>query len=91
MAQCFYCSSEANVLSERVNASGDLKTLKLDCGHTVTVAVILSLSRFSTSELKSKLSYEKRLLKMRNIGKLARDGAEKYIVALEAELKDRRA
>jgi hypothetical protein len=66
-----------------------LKTVTLDCGHTFSVAVILSLSRFSTVELKNKLNYQKRLAKMKNLSKLTRECAERYIVELEAELKGR--
>jgi hypothetical protein len=91
MAQCYYCSNEAKVLSEKVNTSGDLKTLQLDCGHTITVAVIQRLSHFSTSELKTRLRYNKGLAKRHNISKATRESVASFIPLLEAELKDRRA
>jgi hypothetical protein len=91
VAQCFYCSAEAEVLSERVNASGDLKTLELSCGHRNTVAIIQSLSRFSTAELKKKISDTKQLAKLRNISKATHEAAVAYLAQLEAELADRRA
>lgn len=89
---CYYCPSgtkERNVLSETVNDSKDMKTLKLDCGHTITTAIIQDLSHFSTSELKTRLRYNKRMVKLKNISKAYRESAAKFIPTLEAELKDR--
>ena len=91
MAQCYYCLADSKVLSEKVNASGDLKILQLDCGHTINVAVLQGLSHFSTQELQTRLRYNKRLAKMRNISKVTRESVASFIPVLEAELKDRRA
>jgi hypothetical protein len=91
LVQCYYCLKDAKALSEKVNASGDLKVLQLDCGHTINVAVIQKLSHFSTSELQKRLRYNKGLAKMRNISKVTRESVVSFIPVLEAELADRRA
>jgi hypothetical protein len=91
VSQCYYCGKDTKVLSEKVNDSHDMKTLQLNCGHTITVAVIQSLSRYSTSELKARLRYNKKMVKLRNISKAYRESAEQFILMLEAELKDRGA
>jgi hypothetical protein len=86
-----FCCSSAKVVSEKVSDSGEMKTLTLSCGHTINVAVLQSLSHFSTSELQTRLRYNKRLAKMRNISKVTRESVASFIPVLEAELKDRRA
>ena len=91
MVQCIYCSKDSKVLLETLNASGDLKTVTLDCGHTFGVAVIVVLSSLSLYELKRRLLESKRRVAMRNSCKSTRESARNYIPLLEAELKSRRA
>ena len=90
MGQCFDCGAETSV-SEKFNPAGDIKTVTFGCGHTFTMGVELSLSRFSEAELRSQLRYANRLAQMQNTRKATRESAQSYVIALEAELKARRA
>jgi hypothetical protein len=86
---CLSCLATKKVVSEVLNKDGDLKTIRFECGHSNTVAVVLTISRFSTSELKAKLRYMKRIISLPYTSKKCLDSSTSFIVDLEAELKKR--
>lgn len=89
VGHCFDCGAETTIVSEKPNVAGDMKTLTFGCGHTLSVGVVLSLSHLSTKELKTRLRYNQRMVKLKNICRTYRDSAAEFIPKLEAELKDR--